>query len=80
MENPRTPEPTPIRALIVTAVTRATTDRTALMTLSARCWPGRDDRTVPAGRHWIRAWGPRPMTAIPHSCDGASAPRCGFCN
>jgi hypothetical protein len=79
MEEPRTPEPTPIAEIVSGAVTPATTDRTALMTLSARCWPGRDDRTVPAGRHWIRAWGPRPMTAIPHDC-GSASQRCGFCN
>jgi hypothetical protein len=79
MDEHRTPEPMPLATMISSAVTPVTTDRTALMTLSARCWPGRDDRTVPAGRHWIRAWGPRPMTAVPHDCGGGSQ-RCGFCN
>jgi hypothetical protein len=72
------PERAKILALIDGAVTDTTTDRTMLMTLSARCWPGRDDRTVPAGRHWIRAWGPRPMQAVPHQCDDGA--RCGYCN
>ena len=76
MDDRRTPD---VAALLETAVTPVTPDRTALMTLSARCWPGRDDRTLPAGRHWIRAWGPRPMKAVPHDCTLAGA-RCGFCN
>ncbi len=79
MNDHRMPDPGFVAALVGAAVTPATTDRTALMTLSARCWPGRDDRTLPAGRHWIRAWGPRPMTAIPHECDGTET-SCGYCN
>jgi hypothetical protein len=53
-----------LAALIRAAVT-AESDRSALLRLSAACWPGRDDRTVPVGREWIRAWGPRPMTVEP---------------
>jgi hypothetical protein len=79
MDDHRTPDPSAFAAIFDAAVTPTTADRTALMTLSARCWPGRDDRTVPAGRHWIRAWGPRPMTAVPHDCSSASH-RCGYCN
>jgi hypothetical protein len=79
MDDHRTPDPAAFSAIFDAAVTPSTTDRTALMTLSARCWPGRDDRTVPAGRHWIRAWGPRPMTAVPHDC-GPARRGCGFCN
>ena len=78
MDDHRTPDPSAFAAIFDAAVTQGTSDRSALMTLSARCWPGRDDRTVPAGRHWIRAWGPRPMTAVPHDC--ASGHSCAFCN
>jgi hypothetical protein len=54
-----------IAALLHAAITPDTRDRSALLRLSAACWPGRDDRTVPVGREWIRAWGPRPMTVEP---------------
>ena len=64
-------------ALHASAVTETTDDRAALLRLSARCWPGRDDRTVPVGRNWVRLWGPRTMTAAPHRC---VTERCGFCN
>jgi hypothetical protein len=67
-----------VAALLDRAVTADTTDRSRLLALSARCWPGRDDRTLPAGRHWIRAWGPRPMTAVPHDCSRAAV--CHICN
>ena len=66
-------------ALMSAAVTTETDDRAALMRITASCWPGRDDRTVPVGRHWIRLWGPRPMTAAPHDCGPTPGP-CGFCN
>jgi len=78
MDDHRPPDEAAFAAIFDTALTQQTTDRTALMTLSARCWPGRDDRTVPAGRHWIRAWGPRPMTAVPHDCGTTHS--CGYCN
>ena len=68
-----------IAALIDGAVTPHTDDRSALLRITAACWPGRDDRTVPVGRHWIRLWGPRPMTAAPHECAPATGP-CGYCN
>jgi hypothetical protein len=55
---------THLAALIRAAVTPES-DRSALLRLSAACWPGRDDRTVPVGRKWIQAWGPRPMTVEP---------------
>src|SRR5690606_25325846 len=74
-----TPDPAHVAALVAAAVTPETDDRTTLMTLNSRCWPGGQDRTVPAGRQWIRAWGSRPMTAVPHQC-GPAAPRCGYCN
>jgi hypothetical protein len=67
-----------VAALLERVVTPETLDRTQLMALSARCWPGRDDRTLPAGRHWIRAWGPRPMTAVPHDCSHAAV--CHICS
>jgi hypothetical protein len=54
-----------IAALIGAAVTEHTEDRSALLRLSAATWPGRDDRTVPVGRDWIRAWGPRPIPPVP---------------
>jgi hypothetical protein len=54
-----------IAALIAAAVTHQTDDRGALLRMSAALWPGRDDRTVPVGRQWIQAWGPRPMTVEP---------------
>jgi hypothetical protein len=50
-----------IAALIAAAITKQTEDRTTLLRLSAASWPGRDDRTVPVGREWVRAWGPRPL-------------------
>jgi hypothetical protein len=64
-------------ALMNAAITPGTADRAALTRLTATCWPGRDDRTVPVGRNWVKLWGPRPMTAAPHRC---VAERCGFCN
>ena len=54
-----------IAALVAAAVTSATKDRGALLRLSAASWPGRDDRTVPVGREWVRAWGPRPLPLAP---------------
>lgn len=54
-----------IEALIAGAVTGQTADRSALLRLSAASWPGRDDRTVPVGRDWIRAWGPKPIPPVP---------------
>ena len=53
-----------IAALVAAAVTEHTDDRSALLRLSAASWPGRDDRTVPVGREWIRAWGPRPIPPV----------------
>jgi hypothetical protein len=50
-----------IAALIAAAITEQTEDRTTLLRLSAASWPGRDDRTVPVGREWVRAWGPKPL-------------------
>ena len=73
MDGPR------LAALLDAAITPTTDDRAALLRLSAACWPGRDDRTVPVGRSWVRSWGPRPMTAAPHACPSAAGP-CGFCN
>lgn len=54
-----------IAALIAAAVTSGTEDRGALLRLSAASWPGRDDRTVPVGREWVRAWGPQPLPLAP---------------
>jgi hypothetical protein len=65
-----------IAALIGAAVTARTADRGALLRLSAACWPGRDDRTVPVARRWIESWGPRPMAVEPHVCSGL----CASCN
>jgi hypothetical protein len=54
-------------ALLAAAITDKTADRSTLLRLSAASWPGRDDRTVPVGREWVRAWGPRPMPlALPN--------------
>ena len=53
-----------IEALIAGAITEHTADRSALLRLSAASWPGRDDRTIPVGRDWIRAWGPRPIPPL----------------
>lgn len=53
-----------IEALIAGAITERTVDRSALLRLSAASWPGRDDRTVPVGRDWIRAWGPCPIPPV----------------
>lgn len=50
-----------IAALVAGAVTERTRDRSALLRLSAASWPGRDDRTVPVGREWVKAWGPKPL-------------------
>ena len=65
-----------IAALIAAAITGQTEDRSVLLRLSAASWPGRDDRTVPVARNWIRTWGPRPMSVEPHAC---STP-CASCN
>ena len=54
-----------IAALIAAAVTSGTEDRGALLRLSAAIWPGRDDRTVPVGREWVKAWGPRTLPLAP---------------
>ena len=54
-----------IGAWIAAAVTERSADRSALLRLTAGCWPGRDDRTVPVGRNWIRVWGPRPLHVPP---------------
>ena len=54
-----------IAALIASAVTSRTEDRGALLRLTATSWPGRDDRTVPVGREWVRAWGPQPLPLVP---------------
>jgi hypothetical protein len=51
----------------------------SLERLLARCWPGGADRSVPAARTWLRAWGPaRAITPVP-AC-GCSAGRCDVCN
>jgi hypothetical protein len=48
--------------------------------LLARCWPGGGDRSVPAARIWLRAWGPvRAGTRFLPACTCASG-RCGVCN
>jgi hypothetical protein len=51
----------------------------SLERLLARCWPGGADRSVPAARTWLRAWGPaRGIAPVPH-CACATG-RCGVCN
>jgi hypothetical protein len=48
--------------------------------LLAACWPGGGDRSVPAARTWLRAWGP--VHAGPRllpTCGCADGP-CGVCN
>jgi hypothetical protein len=79
MDEQPTPHGTRLSVLVDTAVTPATADRSALLRLTAALWPGRDDRTVPVGRHWVRQWGPRPMHATPHECAATGRP-CGYCN
>lgn len=73
------PDRSRLRALLDVAVTRGTTDRRALRALSARCWPGGSDRTHAAARHWVRLWGPRPVTVVPADCACALG-RCTWCN
>jgi hypothetical protein len=51
----------------------------SLERLLTRFWPGGADRSVPAARTWLRAWGPaRAIAAVP-DC-GCSTGRCGVCN
>jgi len=47
--------------------------------LLARCWPGGGDRSVPAARAWLRAWGPARASGPVPAC-GCSTGRCGVCN
>jgi hypothetical protein len=53
---PDTPDPLHLAALA--ARSRAEAAALADM-LRERCWPGGEDRTVPAARDWVRRWGPR---------------------
>jgi len=54
-------------------------DADRLDQLLTYCWPGGDDRYVPAGLAWVRNWGPAPVTARLPVCRCASG-RCGVCN
>ena len=65
-----------LAALLGTAVTGASADRSELVRLSGMCWPGRDDRSIPAGRQWLLSRAPRALSIAEHAC-GA---RCGVCN
>ena len=65
-----------IAAILDAAVTPDHDDRAALARLTALCWPGGDDRTVPIGRRWVSQWGPRPMKVKSHRCAGG----CSTCN
>ena len=69
-------EPGDIAALIGAAITKKTHDRSFLLRVSAACWPGRDDRTVPIARRWVESWGPQTMSLAPHACTGP----CATCN
>jgi hypothetical protein len=52
----------------------------SLERLLARSWPGGADRSVPAARAWLRAWGPvRGGARLLPSC-GCAGGRCGVCN
>jgi hypothetical protein len=50
-----------------------------LAVLVARCWPGGDDRSEPAGRAWVQAWGPARTVARVPAC-ACAAGRCSVCN
>jgi hypothetical protein len=52
----------------------------SLERLLARSWPGGADRSVPAARIWLRAWGPvRAGARLLPSC-GCAGGHCGVCN
>jgi hypothetical protein len=68
---------------LIRGAARSPADRARwLDLLLARYWPGGGDRYEPAGRAWVRAWGPRraPMRHTePLACHCATG-RCGVCN
>jgi hypothetical protein len=53
-------------------------DDLVLAALVGGCWP-RAERTVPAARVWLAAWGPARMTASPPACSCPTG-RCAACN
>jgi hypothetical protein len=61
------------------ALIRGTGRPGSLALLLARCWPGGGDRSEPAGRGWVRAWGPARSAARVPAC-GCATGRCGVCN
>lgn len=62
--------------LHITAAARRSAAETQLLlaTMMRRTWPASSDGTVPAARHWVRAWGPArgilpgPLCACPARC------------
>ena len=63
-----------LRALIASPA-----DAVVLAALIDRCWPRATERTVPAARVWLAAWGPARMTASMSTCT-CRAGRCAACN